>query len=109
MPQADRAEDALLEPVVELEDRRRQRQPGQDPPAEVAHREQADRGDDHDHDADDEDESGSPAAGPSRKLQKPAASPRIAIANRSRIRSMNTVPKVRLSETALLILSSYAR
>jgi hypothetical protein len=40
---------------------------------------------------------------PSRKLQNPAARPRVAIANRSRIRSMNTVPTVRLRDTELLI------
>ena len=40
-----------------------------------------------------------------RKLQKPAASPRMAIAKRSRTRSMKTVPNVRLSEAVLLILS----
>ena len=31
------AEDALLEPVVQLEDPVRERQPDEDPPAEVAH------------------------------------------------------------------------
>ena len=48
----DRPEDALLEPVVQLEDAVRQRQPGEQPPAEVAHRQQADREDDDDDDAD---------------------------------------------------------
>ena len=33
----------------------------------------------------------------------------MTIANRSRIRSMNTVPNVRLSDTGLLIFSRYAR
>ena len=47
---------------------------------------------------------GSPAAGPSRKLQKPAARPRMAIAKRSRMRSMKTVPNVRLSETVAVDL-----
>ena len=42
---------------------------------------------------------------PSRKLQNPAARPRIAIAKMSRIRSMKTVPKVRLSDASLFILS----
>ena len=46
---------------------------------------------------------------PFRKLTKPDARPSIAIANRSRTRSMNTVPKVRDRETVLLILSRYAR
>ena len=46
---------------------------------------------------------------PSRKLKKPAARPRMAIAKMSRIRSMKTVPKVRLSEAGLFILSRYAR
>ena len=52
----DGTEDALLEPLVQLEDARRERQPDEDPSAEVAHREQPDGGHDHDHDADDEDE-----------------------------------------------------
>ena len=42
LPEGDRPEHALLEAVVELEDAGRQRQRGQDPPAEVAHREQPD-------------------------------------------------------------------
>ena len=46
---------------------------------------------------------------PDRKLQNPAASPSTAIANRSRMRSMNTVPKVRDRDTGELILSRYAR
>ena len=45
------------------------------------------------------------AAGRSGSSRSPAARPRTAIANRSRIRSMKTVPNVRLSETGLLILS----
>ena len=46
---------------------------------------------------------------PLRKLQDPAAIPRIAMVKMSRIRSMNTVPNVRLSEASLLIRSRYAR
>jgi hypothetical protein len=46
---------------------------------------------------------------PVRKLQNPAASPSSEIAKRSRIRSMNTVPNVRLRDTAVLILRSQAR
>ena len=42
---------------------------------------------------------------PLRKLQKPAARARIAIAKMSRMRSMNTVPNVRLSDASLFILS----
>ena len=42
---------------------------------------------------------------PSRKLQNPAARPRMAIAKMSRIRSMKTVPNVRLSDAGLFILS----
>ena len=40
-----------------------------------------------------------------RKLTKPAIRPSTTIANRSRMRSMKTVPKVRLSDTGLLIFS----
>ena len=46
---------------------------------------------------------------PVRKLQKPAARPSSAIANRSRMRSMNTVPRVRDPDTLALILSRNAR
>ena len=46
---------------------------------------------------------------PLRKLQYPAAMPRSAIVKMSRIRSMNTVPNVRLSDASLLIRSRYAR
>ena len=46
---------------------------------------------------------------PVRKLQKPAARPISAIANRSRMRSMNTVPSVRDPDTFALILSRNAR
>ena len=46
---------------------------------------------------------------PLRKLQNPAAIPRIAMTNRSRTRSMNTVPKVFESEIGMLIFSSQAR
>ena len=49
--QADGPEDAFLEPVVEVQDPRRERQAGQDPAAEVAHREQADAEHDHDDEA----------------------------------------------------------
>ena len=42
---------------------------------------------------------------PLRKLQNPAVSPRMAMAKMSRIRSMKTVPKVRLSDASLFILS----
>ena len=42
---------------------------------------------------------------PLRKLQNPTARPMIAIAKTSRIRSMKTVPNVRLSEATLFILS----
>ena len=42
---------------------------------------------------------------PVRKLQNPAPRPRIAMANRSRIRSMNTVPNVRDSDTGELIFN----
>ena len=42
---------------------------------------------------------------PLRKLQYPAAMPRIAMVKMSRMRSMNTVPKVRLREAVLLIRS----
>jgi len=41
---------------------------------------------------------------PLRKLTKPATSPKNVMANRSRTRSMKTVPNVRDSETVLLIL-----
>ena len=87
----------------------RDRQPVEDPPAEVAHREES-RGR-----ARRRRPRRSPhtiwisAGRPFRKLMKPNASPRTTIANRSRIRSMNTVPTVRLSETGLLILRRYAR
>ena len=56
-------------------------------------------------DAEDGDELDLAAGARSRKLQNPASRPRVAIANRSRIRSMNTVPNVRDSETGALILS----
>ena len=46
---------------------------------------------------------------PFRKLQKPTARPRIAMAKMSRMRSMKTVPNVRLSDAGLFILSRYPR
>ena len=49
------------------------------------------------------------AGSPLRKLQYPAAMPSSAIANRSRTRSMKTVPNVRDNDAVLLIFSRYAR
>ena len=77
--QGNRAEDALLEPVVQVEDPVRRRQGVEDPASEVAHGQEA-----NGHDADDDDtdqEHNSTAGGsPLRKLQNPAAMPRTAIA-----------------------------
>jgi hypothetical protein len=43
---------------------------------------------------------------PLRKLQYPAARPIVAIANRSRMRSMKTVPNVRDSDAVRLLIFS---
>ncbi len=56
MPESHRAEDPLLEPIVQLEHGIRQRQGDDDPSPEVAHREEADREGHHDDQADAEDD-----------------------------------------------------
>ena len=77
----------------------RQRQPDEDPPAEVAQRDRSPTAsDDDDPDADREhDLDRRRQAGP--EAPEAGGQAEDAIANRSRMRSMKTVPKVRLSET----------
>ena len=55
-PQPHGREDALLEPIVELDDPVRDGQRGDDPPAEVAHREKPDREEDDEDDPGREDD-----------------------------------------------------
>ena len=70
---------------------------------------QADGEHDDDHEADREHELDRRRQAARGSSRSPAARPSTAIAKRSRMRSMKTVPNVRLSETGLLILSRYAR
>ena len=104
MAQAERAEHALLEAVVELEEPRRERQAMRIRRPKLRNVNSPMASTTHDRDAHDE-EDRIAGGSPSRKLQYPAARPRMAMAKTSRIRSMKTVPKVRLSDAELFILS----